>query len=126
MFHEHLFDLVSFLDDLYNRTDRKNVNINCVFQVKKESAKIGYCQEFHDEAESEHNYNKYNAYSNAQRNRIIINISKHLKHLEKPKITVEKRFTLIKFHRFVVSKDQYYWMYQYPSADDVKLSDETS
>ena len=51
MFHEKLFDLGSFLDDLYTRSDPKNVNINHVFQVKKWSSHIGYCQEFHGEAE---------------------------------------------------------------------------
>ena len=43
-FHEKLFDLASFLDDLYNIPDPKTVNINHVFQVKNESEKIGCCQ----------------------------------------------------------------------------------
>ena len=81
MFHEHFFDLVSFMDDLYDRTDPKIININHVFQVKKESAHIGYCQEFHGEAESEHNYKKGGTYINLQRKIIIRNIFKHLKQL---------------------------------------------
>ena len=44
MFHENFFDLGSFLDDIYDRSDPKTVNINHVFQVKKESAHIGCCQ----------------------------------------------------------------------------------
>ena len=56
MFHEKFFDLESFLDDLYDRPDPKTVNITHVFRMKKELAHIGYCQEFHGEAESEQNY----------------------------------------------------------------------
>ena len=74
MIHEKFFDLASFMDDLYDRPDPKTVNINNVFQVKKESAHIGYLQDFHGEAESEHNYKDDNAYSNEQRNIIIRNI----------------------------------------------------
>ena len=48
MFHEKLSDLESVLDDLYDKPDPKTVNINHVFQVKKESANIGYGQEFHE------------------------------------------------------------------------------
>ena len=44
IFHETFFGLVSFLGDLYNRSDHKTVNINHVLQVKKESAHIGYHQ----------------------------------------------------------------------------------
>ena len=71
-------------------------------------------------------YTKNNAYSGAHRKRIIINIFKHLNQLEKPRIWVEKRVTLAKFRRFVVPKYQDYWMYQYPSAEDIKLAKETS
>ena len=35
MFHQNLFDLESFLNDIYDRPDRKTVNVNHVFQVKK-------------------------------------------------------------------------------------------
>ena len=80
-FNEKLFDLGSFLDDLYDRTDPKTVNINHVFQVKKDLAYIGYCQEFHGEAESEHNYKNKSAYRNAQRNIVIRNIFKRLKQI---------------------------------------------
>ena len=52
MFHEKFFDLGSLLDDLYDRPDPKTVNINYVFKVKKESAHIGYCQQFHGRVES--------------------------------------------------------------------------
>ena len=65
IFHEKFFDFVSFMDDLYNRPDPKTFNINHVFHVKKGLAHIWYCQEFHSEAESEHNYKKYNSYRNA-------------------------------------------------------------
>ena len=54
------------------------------------------------------------------------NIFKHLKQLEKPEIMVKERFTLAKFRRFAVPKNQYYWMYQDPSADYVKLAKEAS
>ena len=60
MFHETFFDLESFMNDLYNRTDPKTANINNAFQLKKDSAHIGYCKEFHDKAESKQNYNKDN------------------------------------------------------------------
>ena len=40
MFHEKLFDLESFLNDLYNRTDPKTINTNHVFQVKKSRHKL--------------------------------------------------------------------------------------
>ena len=39
---------------------------------------------------------------------------------------VKERVTIVKFHRFVVPKYQDYWMYQDPSADDVKLAKEMS
>ena len=94
--------------------------------MKKESAHIGYPQEFHGKSESEHNYKKENDYINAQRKRRVRNIFKHLNQLEKPKIMVENRVTLEKFCRFVVPEDKYYWMYQDSSLDDVKLSKETS
>ena len=55
---------------------------------------------------------------------MIRNILKHLMQLEEPKIRVEKRFTLEKFRRFLVPEEQDY--YQCPSADDTKLSKETS
>ena len=74
IFHENFFDLESFLNNLYNRPDPKTVNTNHVFQVKKELSHIGYIQESHGEAESEHNYKDDNAYSNEQRNIIIRNI----------------------------------------------------
>ena len=74
MFHENFFDLGSFVDDIYDRPDTKTVNINHFFQVKKESPHIGYHQEFHDEAGSENNFKKDNAYSGTQRNIRIINI----------------------------------------------------
>ena len=48
MFHEKFFNLELFLDDIYDIPDPKTVNINHVFQVKKESANIGYGQEFHE------------------------------------------------------------------------------
>ena len=76
----------SFLNDLYDKTDPKTVNINHVFQVKKESAHIGYRQKFHGEAEYKQNYKKDNAYSGANRKIRIRNIFKHLNQLEKPKI----------------------------------------
>ena len=63
MFHEKVFDLESFLNDLYVRPYPKNVNTNNVLQVKKALAHIGYWQEFHGEAESKHNYKKENSYS---------------------------------------------------------------
>ena len=88
MSHENFFDLESFLNDLCNRTDPKTVNINHDSQVKKESAHIGYCQEFHGEAEPKQNYKKDNAYIGAQRNRRIRKNFKHLKQLEKPTIRV--------------------------------------
>ena len=72
MFHENFFDLESFLNDLYERPDPKTVNINHVFQVKKQSAGIVYRQEFHGEAESKHNYKKVNVYIGAHRMRMII------------------------------------------------------
>ena len=80
MFHETFFDLESFLNDLYNRPDPKTVKFKHVFQVKKESSHIGYHQEFHGESESKENYKKENYYRGAQKNRIIRNIFKHLKH----------------------------------------------
>ena len=82
------FDLESSLKDLYDIPDPKTVNINHVFQVKKDSAHIGYHQYFHGEAESKHNYKKDNSYRSSQRKIIIRNIFKHLKRLEKPKIRV--------------------------------------
>ena len=100
--HENFFDLELFLNGLYNRPDTKTVNINHVFQVKKELAHIGYHQEFHGEAESKRNYNKDNAYSGAQRKRIIRNIFKRPKQLEKPKIRAENRVALAKFRRLFV------------------------
>ena len=118
--------MVSFLDDLYDRPDPKTVNINHVFQVKKESAHIGYRQEFHGKSDSEHNYKKNNEYSNAQSKRRFRKKFKHLKQIEKPKIRIENRATLAKFRRFVVPEDQDYWMYQDPSEDDVKIEKETS
>ena len=78
IFHERFFDLVSLLDYIYDRPYPKIFNVNHVFQVKNESARIGYCQDFHGEAYSEHDYNKYNTYSNAQIKRLIINIFKDL------------------------------------------------
>ena len=71
MFHEKFFGLLSFLGDLYYRPDSKTVNINHIFQVKKESSQIGYHQDFHGKVESEHNYDKDNAYRNSQRKRIV-------------------------------------------------------
>ena len=100
--------------------------MNHVFQVKKQSAYIGYCEEFHGNAQSKHDYKKDNAYRGTQRKRRIINISKHLKKIEKPKVNVEKRVKLAKFHPFVVPEDQDYWMYQDPSAEDVKFAKKTS
>ena len=64
MLHENFFDLGSFLNDLYYRPDTKTFNINNIFQFKKDLAHIGYRQDFYGEAESEHNYNMNNAYSN--------------------------------------------------------------
>ena len=61
MFHENFFDLVSFLDDIYDTPDPKTVNTNHGLHVKKGSAHIFYRLQFHGEAESEHNYNKYNS-----------------------------------------------------------------
>ena len=84
--HGKLFDLESIMDDIYDRPDLKIVNANHVLQVKKESAHIDYSQEFHGEADSEHNYKKNNAYRNVQRKRRIRNIFKYLKQLEKPKL----------------------------------------
>ena len=74
------------MDDIYDIPDTKTVNINHVFQVRKESAHIFYNEEFHGEEEFKYNYKNYNAYSGAQQKRRIRNISKHLKQLEKPKI----------------------------------------
>ena len=51
MSNENFFDLVYFLDDFYDRPSPKTVNINHFFQLKKDLAHIGYCQEFHGEAE---------------------------------------------------------------------------
>ena len=34
MFHETFFDLESFMNDLYNRTDPETVNVNHIFHVK--------------------------------------------------------------------------------------------
>ena len=51
MFHEMFFDLVSLLDDIYDIPDPKTVNINHIFQVKRNSAHISYNQEVHGEAE---------------------------------------------------------------------------
>ena len=48
------------------------------------------------------------------------------KSLEKPKIRVEKRVSLAKFQLFVVPEEQDCWMYQDPSADDVKLAKDKS
>ena len=50
----------------------------------------------------------------------------HLKQIEKPKFRVEKRVTLANFRRFVVPEDQDYWLYQDLSAEDIKLSKDTS
>ena len=94
--------------------------------MKKESAHIGYCQEFHGTAESKHNYDKENTYSSTQRKIIIRNIFKHLKQLEKPKIGVRKRVVLENFRSFVFPEDQYYWMYRDPSSEDIKLAKKTS
>ena len=58
-------------------------------------------------------------------NIININIFKHLKQLDQPKIKVEKRVTFAKFFRFVVPKDKDYWIYQEPSEEYVKLAKET-
>ena len=69
MIHENFLYLESFLNELYNIPDPKTVNINHVFQVKKESAHIGYFQELHSEEESKHNYKKKNNYSGAHRMR---------------------------------------------------------
>ena len=102
IFHEKLFYLESFLNDLYNIPNPKTVNINHVFQVKKESAHIGYQQEFYGEAESKHNYKKDTAYSGAQRKRRIRNIFKHLKHLEKTKLG-SKRGSRLKSSAFLLS-----------------------
>ena len=44
MFHENFFDLESLQNYLYDITDPKPVNINHIFQVKKESTHIGYRQ----------------------------------------------------------------------------------
>ena len=90
----------------------KTGNINHVFHVKKELAQIGYRQDFHGEAESEHNDKKDNSYRNEKRKRIIHKIFKHLNQPEKPKFRVENRVTFEKFRYFVVLEDQYYWMYQ--------------
>ena len=59
-------------------------------------------------------------------NRIISKSFKHLKHIYKPYIRVEKKVTIEKFHRFVVLENQYYWIYQDPAAEDIKLSKVTS
>ena len=112
MFHEKFFELVSFLDDLYDKPDPKTININGVFRVKKESSHIGYRQEFHGEVELKHNYNRYNTYINSQSKIRIRKSFKHLKQPEKPKIRVGNRVTLAKFRQFVIPEDQYYWMYQ--------------
>ena len=77
---------------------------------EKESAHIGYRQEFYGYAEYKPNYNKENSYRDAQRNRKIRNIFKHLKRIEKQNIWVEKRVTLAKFLRFFFPEDQDYWM----------------
>ena len=42
MFHENFFDLVSFLDDIYDTPDPKTVNTNHGLHVKKGSAHIVY------------------------------------------------------------------------------------
>ena len=52
LFHEKLFDLESLLNYIYDRHNPKNINANRVLQVKNKSTHIGYCQEFHGEAES--------------------------------------------------------------------------
>ena len=39
---------------------------------------------------------------------------------------MENRVTLAKFRRFAVPEDQDYWIYQYPSAEHIKLANETS
>ena len=52
----------------------------------KDSAQMVHSQEFHREAESKHNYNKYNVYSGKNKKIIIRNIFKHLEKIEKPKI----------------------------------------
>ena len=101
MFHDNFFDLVSFLYGLYDRLDTKTVNINHVFQVKKESTHIGYRRYFYREADSEQNHKKDNTYRNVQSKRRIRNIFKHLNQIEKPKIGVKKRITLAKFRRFL-------------------------
>ena len=115
----------SFLNDIYDISNPKTVNINNVFQVKKDSAGIGYYQELHGEADYKQNYKKDNECSSAQRKRIIINIFKHLNQIEKQKLKVEKRFALAKFRRFVIPEYQYYCMYQYLSAEDIKIAKDT-
>ena len=78
MFHEEFFELGSFLNDLYDRPDPTTFKVNHAFQVKKELAHLGYCQEFHGESELEKNYKKENSHSNAKMKRGIRNIFKHL------------------------------------------------
>ena len=39
---------------------------------------------------------------------------------------MKQRVTLANFRRFVVPEDQYYWMYQDPSIEDIKPEKETS
>ena len=82
---------------LNDRTYPQIVNTSHVFQVKKESDQIDYCKDFHGDSDSKHNYKKENTYRDAHRKIRIRNIFKHLKQLEKPKIRMEKRFTLSKF-----------------------------
>ena len=126
IFHEKIFDLESFMDDIYDIPDTKNVNINHVLQVRKESEHVFYNEEFHGEEEFKYNYKNYNAYSGAQKKRRIRNIYKHLNQLDEPKIGVERRVILTKFRCFVISEDQYYWMYQDLLEEDFKLSQLTS
>ena len=65
IFHEIFFELEQLLNDRYNRPDTKTVNINHVFQLKKQLVHIGYHPDFHGEAESEQNFNRDNACRNS-------------------------------------------------------------
>ena len=90
MFHEKFIDLETFINYLYDRPDPKTANINNVLQVKKSRHTLVIIR--------------------SPMARKIINIFKHLKNIEKPKVREENRVTFLKFRRFVVPVDQYYWM----------------